>query len=1101
MRWSNLLLKPKPNELSSTNGSLSVAQQQQQKQQPGMKDTKTPFIRPTLRGLVLVLAALALSTQVVRATPFASCITNNGNTIYFYLNEGGGSVTVTYDNGSTNANFADVVLAAGQYNFDLTGHSSYTITVSKIGTGTPTLLTSVARTTPRGIAANMNGASPYFGYVYSEIGGQGVVIMHSDGSGGGANNPFAGTSLTPAGSGVTWSANTYGQDRIAVAPDDYVLVSDYTTADGGIIRVNPTFTSSQLLLAGQSATSANHGTAESRAIQTGTIGNNANLYVVDGSFQLGAVGTTNPNNILTYNIGSGALPWATAPNTIGAAVNPTGVEGVGSTFFCGLSRGNNGYFYVAVERSLGNGNNNATYGPLGDYQVWAADAQTLLWNSYISSTADIVVTTGTENGILPSDSDLSPDNTTVAIVHLDNHFTILGLTNGVPDSSTLYTFAGPGTTGNGRGICFDAAGNLWMSSSGLGSVYQYSLGKTATAVTTGNASGPTSFNLVTPATVTVAAAVNSTVGPIASQNNTYGNPGFDTFTLTRSTSVGQLQVGFTLGGTATNGVYTTAPGAYTTTGPNSITFLNGQTTTNITITAVNDSVPRLTTSVTLSIQPSPTCNVGLPGSATIYIVNTAFPTLVLTNFDTQMYERTNDYARFQVTRLGDTNIPLSQVNLAYSGGTAAYGVNYYGPSTMYMLQGDVSDTFQVFPIHDGVHTGNLTVGAQVTAATDASYHLGGVTSATVTLVDSDDPPETVLWEDTFSTDTSANWKVLFGSTNGAPQDYCINEQPDGNGTDPLIGTWPFDYSALHIPPAPHTTDGSTLGLYMTVNKEDGIPVAAGLNLYPKGQSFSGNYALRFDMFLTVNNSTATTEYALMGVNHSGNDTNWFRFSTGGMPATSQFDGIFYDIESDAADLGEYVAFSSPYSATALGPTPVVTGVDADGLTNVFKSPPWIFGAVGGGAPANTYGGTTPIWADVEIKQLNGILYFSVNHTLIFSYTNTTAYTSGDIMLGYCDAYDSIGSQGGSVVYDNVRVISLENPVITNIVLNAGAVTIDFVANAGDVTTQFALQQSTPLVSGPYADTAAPITSLGGGAFKAVLSAPASTTYYRIRRIY
>jgi hypothetical protein len=104
------------------------------------------------------------------------------------------------------------------------------------------------------------------------------------------------------------------------------------------------------------------------------------------------------------------------------------------------------------------------------------------------------------------------------------------------------------------------------------------------------------------------------------------------------------------------------------------------------------------------------------------------------------------------------------------------------------------------------------------------------------------------------------------------------------------------------------------------------------------------------------------------------------------------------------------------------------------------------------------------------------------------------------MLGYTDAYDSIGSTGGSVIYANARVISLANPVIKSIVDPVAGMTIVFQANAGDVPAQFTLQKSSPLVTGPYADVASTITSLGGGAFQAVKAKDASPAFYRIRRI-
>src|ERR1035437_8461520 len=109
--------------------------------------------------------------------------------------------------------------------------------------------------------------------------------------------------------------------------------------------------------------------------------------------------------------------------------------------------------------------------------------------------------------------------------------------------------------------------------------------------------------------------------------------------------------------------------------------------------------------------------------------------------------------------------------------------------------------------------------------------------------------------------------------------------------------------------------------YLPLSKADMRLTAAALNLYPNGQSFSGDYALRFDMCLIENSTSGQTEYAFFGINHSGTKTNWFRSSatgfTGVDPVGWSFDGLFYDVESDGADLGEYVGYSSP---TPAGPT-------------------------------------------------------------------------------------------------------------------------------------------------------------------------------------
>ena len=250
-------------------------------------------------------------------------------------------------------------------------------------------------------------------------------------------------------------------------------------------------------------------------------------------------------------------------------------------------------------------------------------------------------------------------------------------------------------------------------------------------------------------------------------------------------------------------------------------------------------------------------------------------------------------------------------------------------------------------------------------------------------------------------------------------------------------------------------------------------------------------------------SSGQSEYAIFGLNHSGTKTNWFRRSTAGFegvdPVGWSFDGVFFDAEADGANYYDYAAFSSPTTATR-NPT-VLQERLATTLLGVFKTPLWTPGSYGGGAPGNVYGTATPIWADVELRQLNGVIYYYINHTLIFAYTNTTSYKNGNIMLGYCDGWDSIGASGAGVVYANARVISLASPVITKIVVNGANVEITFTANAGDVPAQFTLQQATPAVTGPYGDTGSTITSLGGGAFKSVKAAGAGPTFYRIRRIY
>jgi hypothetical protein len=264
---------------------------------------------------------------------------------------------------------------------------------------------------------------------------------------------------------------------------------------------------------------------------------------------------------------------------------------------------------------------------------------------------------------------------------------------------------------------------------------------------------------------------------------------------------------------------------------------------------------------------------------------------------------------------------------------------------------------------------------------------------------------------------------------------------------------------------------------MTVNK--GAGVSAGINLYLKNHTFSGNYALRFDMFL-VENSSGTTqsknEEALFGINHDGSHTNWIRNAVTGtsLPgAPTESDGLFFDVGADGLGSGgafnDFGFWSGPTwtnGVGVIGPTNILNRA-ATTTTQIFKRPPFDSGAAAGGDPANTVVNPTPTWTEVEVSQvqtvLGNLITWKMNNNVILSYYNTnsalgsTAFTSGTVMLGYCDPWDDLGnstpgSGEAAVIYDNVRVVQLSVPVITAQPTNA-------VADLGG-TASFAVEAST-----------------------------------------
>jgi hypothetical protein len=134
-----------------------------------------------IRSFILTIAAMVIGlviTQRADATPYASCLTNNAGTIQFYLNESNATICVTYEDGSTNANFDGINtgtnLLKGLKTFSLGAHSSYTITVTKNGSGSSSLLATYPINNAGGVDVNKTPNSRFFGQVYAASRGAGI---------------------------------------------------------------------------------------------------------------------------------------------------------------------------------------------------------------------------------------------------------------------------------------------------------------------------------------------------------------------------------------------------------------------------------------------------------------------------------------------------------------------------------------------------------------------------------------------------------------------------------------------------------------------------------------------------------------------------------------------------------------------------------------------------------------------------------------------------------------------------------------------------------------------------------------------------------------
>jgi hypothetical protein len=257
-------------------------------------------------------------------------------------------------------------------------------------------------------------------------------------------------------------------------------------------------------------------------------------------------------------------------------------------------------------------------------------------------------------------------------------------------------------------------------------------------------------------------------------------------------------------------------------------------------------------------------------------------------------------------------------------------------------------------------------------------------------------------------------------------------------------------------------NGWTNALKMTVNK-NGSASAAGVNVYPQGKVFLGNYALRFSMYLSLydlalNNpaiGSPAREFALFGVNHHGTNCNWRTDSAsqaaGGLMPTNS-DGVWFCIDAGAGAI-------TPADFDAIVPGPLPNNANPDKLNDlvsnnslsqngVFKHPPFEAMNVTTPTVANP-GGGEPVnkWVDVSVEitsQTNVDLFINRSQVLnSFSLTNgsfATSYTNGTIMLGYDDPNQDESDNTAFVYFSNVRVVELSpyilaQPTLTNSLSN------------------------------------------------------------------
>ncbi|MEO6034521.1 MAG: hypothetical protein ABIQ35_04625, partial [Verrucomicrobiota bacterium] len=246
----------------------------------------------------------------------------------------------------------------------------------------------------------------------------------------------------------------------------------------------------------------------------------------------------------------------------------------------------------------------------------------------------------------------------------------------------------------------------------------------------------------------------------------------------------------------------------------------------------------------------------------------------------------------------------------------------------------------------------------------------------------------------------------------------------------------------------------------------------------------------------------STEHALFGINHSGSVTN----RIGQTPS----DGLFFAVEGEAdstptsATLRDFSVFRGSGGGapilmttnnTTFGPTPLLAPQFDNtnpGLIGLFPSQ----NIAGYGAtPAGTAGLR---WLSGEVRQENNLITWLLNGTAVAQFANTSAYTNGNILLGYNDHFSSIGDSNNFAIFDNIRVESISISPVQ--ILSPEVAGADFrFTFATELYESYTVQRATSLTAPDWVNQATVVGSGGNWLIVLPLANGAAQEYFRVVR--
>lgn len=311
----------------------------------------------------------------------------------------------------------------------------------------------------------------------------------------------------------------------------------------------------------------------------------------------------------------------------------------------------------------------------------------------------------------------------------------------------------------------------------------------------------------------------------------------------------------------------------------------------------------------------------------------------------------------------------------------------------------------------------------------ATQTIGGVTGPESAVLTVEVAMCFIAFEDSFETDTSANWNIN------------VSDDAGGDDADAWFG---WDFSTVGVPPSPRSP-GSTRGLRFEANSRVAPGSPASVTVSPIGHSFTAStgYRLVFDAWVNANGpfpagGTGSTESLTMGIGYDNVTVNRY------VGTTAAGSGGWFAVTGEGGAARDYQAFKNAAeqfgesgqwligntSASQNHPNPLFIGVF--GGINVPLAVPDQTALFAQQTGTTLVGAAGFAWHKAQITVLGATAEWVLADLPMCRLSNNIGAQfprDGNISLGYMDVFASVTDNPNLSfgLVDNVKVLVPHTP--------------------------------------------------------------------------